>query len=271
MPLPSGPWPVGARDHHAGAVAGAAAVVLVDAPRVRPDGVGLLGAAAGGLVAAGVDEDEVVEVAVGLVEVRAGDAPRVLLVVLRPVEAGVVGGELQDGVAGDPPDGAGEVVGGVPRVAVGAVVGLGQVERDPVLDVALHRVGAVRLLEVVVAHRVVAGAAQRGDVRHLGARGRLALGGVEAGAVDRIRVAEEHLLVVHGAEVARPEGGVVVGRRRRDAAVQRAVEVVAGGVSVGPRRGAELDEQHQGVGGVGAGGLAGDHAGGEVVAQRLAL
>ena len=81
---------VGARDHHAGPVAGAAAEVLVDVPRVRPDGVGELGAAAGRLVAAGVDEDDVVEVAVRLVEVRAGDAVRVLLVVLRPVEARVL-------------------------------------------------------------------------------------------------------------------------------------------------------------------------------------
>src|SRR5665648_949326 len=74
--------PAGAGDHHAGAVAGAAAVVLVDAPRVRPDGVRALRSAAGRLVAAGVDEDQMVEVTVRLVEVVAGDAPRVLLVVL---------------------------------------------------------------------------------------------------------------------------------------------------------------------------------------------
>jgi len=57
-----------------------------------------LRAAAGGLVAAGVDEDQMVDVAVGLVEVVAGDAVGVLVVVVGPREVRVLGGELRDGV-----------------------------------------------------------------------------------------------------------------------------------------------------------------------------
>ncbi len=81
---------LGAGHHHAGQVAGAAVDALVDAGGVRPDGVGALGAAAGALAAAGVDDDEVVHVAVGLEELVAGDAVLVLAVVLGPGEVGVL-------------------------------------------------------------------------------------------------------------------------------------------------------------------------------------
>jgi hypothetical protein len=62
-----------------------------------------------------------VDVAVGLVEVLAGDAVWVLVVILRPWEIRVLSGELRDGVASDAPHRAVEVVSGVPGVAVGAV------------------------------------------------------------------------------------------------------------------------------------------------------
>ena len=59
--------------------------------------------------------------------------------------------------------------------------------------------------------------------------------------------------------------------RGHDEAVRGAGHVVAGGIAVGPRGVAELDEQHQGVAGVRARALSGDHARREVAAERLAL
>ncbi len=195
---------------------------------VRPQRVGALRAAAPGLVGAGVHDDDVVQVAVGLGELA------VLVVVVAVVD--VVLGQLGLDVRGRAALGDLAVVpglDGVPdellalgpgagalRALVGAVAGLVPRHGDPVADGALDVVPAGGLGAVEVAHRDRAG-----------------------------RVVEEHLLVVLPVEVLVPERVVVALAGLRDGVVRRAGGAPVARLAV-VQRGvvhlvAELGEDHE--------------------------
>ncbi|MGC0409925.1 hypothetical protein RKD31_003168 [Streptomyces sp. SAI-163] len=138
--------------------AGGAGVGAEGVPAVGPDGVLALRAATGGLVLAGVHDLEVVDVAVGLVEV----AVAVEVVAVPLVVLGQLGLDLGVGAAGrllvgDPGGDAvlHRVPGAVVGVAlVGAVARLVVGDLDPVGDLAVDRVAAGGLLLVVGLDRV---------------------------------------------------------------------------------------------------------------------
>ena len=176
--------------------------VLERLPAVRPDRVLALVRVAVGLVAAGVDDLEVVDVAVALVEVAV-----VVVVVAVP---GVVGrelrGDLRVGGAGGLPAGDPGVdrvldqeprvaahVGGAREAVAAAVARLVELDLDPVGDQAVDAVAARRLALVV--------------------------------GLERLAVAEVDVLVVRAVVVRLPDRRVVlrpVGRR--DRVVERPVE-----------------------------------------------
>ncbi len=183
----------------------ALAGALEGLPPVRPDGVLALPGVAVGLVAARVHDLEVVDVAVGLVEVAV--AVEVVAVPLvegrqlgvdlgdRPARGQLVGVPLVGGVLNQVPGVAADVAG--TREAVGpAVAGLVVLHPHPVGDLAVHAVAAGRLLLVVRLERL------------------------DSGAVPEVR-----LLVVRPVVVRLPDGRVVDGAvRLRDLVDRRAVE-----------------------------------------------
>ena len=202
-----------------------------DVGRVRPDRVGAFLAAATGLVLAGVHEHDVVDDAVGLVDVAVAVAVALILdVVIGPGEVRVLlrerrhrvdrqlaGAEGVVGVALHVLHGSGLVLArrGVEVADRGAVVPLGVRDLDPGRRLAGERVGAARHLLVHLLHRVT--------------------GDVEAGLAVQARqicadplgdalIGEEHPVVEVAREVRDPHGVVVlVGRARgiRDVVVQR--------------------------------------------------
>jgi hypothetical protein len=148
---------------------------------VRPDGVGALGTAAGLLALTGVDDLDVVDVAVGLVEV----AVAVVVVAVLLVELGQVLLDLVGALTG------GDLV---------VVPGL-----HTVLDegrVALVLVTVVAVARLVVGHR--------DPVLHLAVHGVLAAGLLGVEVRHRVLRAEQHVLVVVLVEVLVPQRGVVL-------------------------------------------------------------
>ncbi len=195
---------------------GHALVALVDEPAVGPDGVLALDLVTVGLVAAGVDDLEVVEVAVGLVEV-AVTVDVVAVPLVERLELGhhgglgaalrqLIGVPLVDGVADQVlavvADDVGADVGvGVLEVARAAVAGLVVLHLHPVRDGAVDAVAARRLAFVVLAHRL-----------DLAAR------------TGRATTAEVEVLEVVAAVVRLPDRRVVLRPvRLRDLVVQRPV------------------------------------------------
>jgi hypothetical protein len=203
---------------------------------VRPDGVLTLLRVTVGLVAAGVHDLEVVDVAVGLVEV----AVAVEVVAVPLVERLQVGGDVGHGAAGcdllgvplvqrvlqQEPGVAADGAGARETVAA-AVARLVERHLHPVGDLTVDAVAARGLLFVVLPDRLGPG---------------------------HVAVAEVHVVEVRVAEVRLPDGAVVDRTiRLRNGVVQRAVEDrrtrgVRVGVHVGVARVplvAELRQNHE--------------------------
>ncbi len=177
--------------------AGRAGVGAVGVPAVRPDGVGALDAAARGLVLTGVHDLEVIDVAVGLVEVAVVvEVVAVPLVVLGEIGLDLLGRTALGLLVGGP--GVHAVLDHVPGVgAVGrtavvrAVAGLVVRDLDPVGDLAVDRVASGGRLLVVRLERVLAGTLAEVQLLEVG----LVVIGLPGGAVVLLGVRLGYLVV----------------------------------------------------------------------------